>query len=128
MEKLLLAGCGGFLGSSARYLVQLALIRTSERWSFPTGVLVVNALGCFVIGLLAAGAPSRLSLSEGERAFLLIGVLGGFTTFSAFGLDTFELFASHEWGRALANVALNLILGLGAVAAGVFTARWLASH
>lgn len=128
MDKLLLAGCGGFLGSSGRYLVHLLLHRASERWTFPFGVLVVNVLGCVALGALAAGVTPRLTLGERERAFLFVGVLGGFTTFSAFGLDTFRLMANDEWGRALANVALNLVLGIGGVAAGIGGVRWFTSH
>ena len=80
--------------------------------------LTVNVLGCFIIGVLSYLADVRGVLTPEMRALLIIGVLGGFTTFSSFGNETMALVRDGEMGYALANVALSLTLGLGAVYVG----------
>ena len=84
---------------------------------FPYGILAVNVAGCFSIGVLGglASAYGFLGPSSGARAFLFMGFLGGFTTFSAFGYDTLILSQEGEVALALANIALHVLLGLGAV-------------
>jgi CrcB protein len=117
MGNVLLVGLGGFLGSIARYWIGgLAQARFGP--GFPWGTLVVNVLGCFAIGALSQLAESRISLPPEARALLVVGFLGGFTTFSAFGNDTFDLFRSGELLLAGSNIALSLVLTLGAVWAG----------
>jgi CrcB protein len=107
---------GGALGSAARHGVNHLV---HARWlttRFPIGTVVVNLVGCFVIGLLAALlASNRLALRMYWREFVFVGVLGGFTTFSTFGLDTLLLSRTHSAGQALANVAAQVIGGLFAV-------------
>lgn len=99
-----------------------------DRWSgdsgFPTGILVVNVLGCFLIGWLAHGTFVDEGTSSNTRAFVLVGLLGGFTTFSTFGLQTVELLRAAEHGKALVYVGLSNLGGLGAVALGI----WLSSR
>lgn len=90
---------------------------------FPWGTLAVNIGGCFVIGLLFGLGETRQLFSPQARLFLLVGVLGGFTTFSTFGLESFNLLRDGEAARALANVALHIIVGLGAVWAGILCSR-----
>ncbi|MBI5836831.1 MAG: fluoride efflux transporter CrcB [Candidatus Eisenbacteria bacterium] len=123
MGRLLLVGLGGALGSMARYLVGGLVGRMRGGASFPFETLLVNVTGCLVIGLLAGLAESRGLFSGATRAFLFIGVLGGFTTFSTFGYETFQLARGGEGVAALASVALHLVLGLGAVWAGFALAR-----
>lgn len=118
MTKTLLVGFGGFLGSIARYLVGGAVHRLADGPVFPFGTLVVNVTGCLAIGVLGALAEARGILSPEARVFLLIGLIGGFTTFSSFGYETFQLLRDGEAFPALANVLLQVILGLGAVWAG----------
>jgi len=118
MTKTLLVGCGGFIGSIARYIVGGMVHRFANGPVFPYGTLVVNVTGCLAIGILAALAEARGILSPGARVFLLIGVLGGFTTFSSFGYETLQLLRDGEALPALANVLLQVVLGLGAVWAG----------
>lgn len=118
MSKLLLVGCGGFVGSVLRYLVSGWVHRLVERPGFPWGTLVVNLLGCFAIGVLSGLAESRQVLSAEARLFLLIGLLGGFTTFSTFGYETTALLAESQRLAALANVAAQVVLGIAAVYAG----------
>jgi CrcB protein len=97
---------------------------------FPWGTLLINVIGSFVIGLFAAalgdrglfgpalGADGRLDGFVDLRAFVMVGLCGGFTTFSSFSLQTLDLLRAGAWGRGLANVALSVLLCLGAVAAG----------
>ena len=116
---------GGALGSVARY----ALSGIAVRWlgaGFPYGTLFVNMTGSFTIGLLAAlvAADGRPSLGADARAFLLVGVLGGFTTFSSFSLETLNLARSGALAPAMLNVAGSVVLCLGAVSFGFATAGW----
>jgi CrcB protein len=117
---------GGALGSVARY----AISGIAVRWlgaGFPYGTLFVNVTGSFTIGLLAAlvAADGRLSLGADARAFLMVGVLGGFTTFSSFSLETLNLARSGALAPAMLNVAGSLVLCLAAVSVGFATAGWL---
>ncbi len=115
---------GGALGSIARYWVA-ALAAPLSR-TLPLGTIGINIAGSFVIGFfgtltLAAG---RYPLSETARLFVMVGICGGFTTFSSFSLQTLDLLRAGAWTRALLNVALSVLLCLAAVAAG----HRLASH
>ncbi len=122
MQNLLIVGAGGFLGAILRYgTSQLLHARFETR--FPLGTLFVNVLGCLVIGVLLTLALQRESLSEQGRLFLVVGLLGSFTTFSTFGYETFELLRAAEYRHAFVSVATNFGLGLTAVAAGVWLAR-----
>jgi CrcB protein len=106
---------GGALGSIARHGVnQLMHTRTSTR--FPLGTVAVNVVGCFVIGLLAGLlASDRIELRFHWREFVFVGLLGGFTTFSTFGLDTFMLARTHSVSQAAINVIAQVVGGLLAV-------------
>ncbi len=114
MVLVLLVGSGGALGAIARYLLSGWVQRLTEGSFFPYGTMAVNILGCLIIGVLTGLAESRGVLTPQSRAFLLIGVLGGFTTFSSFSYDTTSLIHTGEAFAAFANVALQIILGLGA--------------
>jgi CrcB protein len=110
---------GGALGSLARHGVNQIV---HGRWlmtRFPVGIVVVNLIGCFSIGFLAGlVASDRLVLRETTRQFVFVGLLGGFTTFSSFGLDTFTLARGGAATHAALNVALQVIGGLVAVGVG----------
>jgi fluoride exporter len=107
---------GGAIGSVVRHAVNHVV---HGRWlttRFPAGTVVANVVGCFLIGLLAGLlASNRLTLRFHWREFVFVGVLGGFTTFSTFGLDTFTLAQTHSPQAALVNIAANVIGGLMAV-------------
>ena len=121
MRDLLLVGAGGFLGSIARYAMSSAVaagVSGRPVAGFPLGTLVVNVLGCFTIGALAGYGARHGAWSDSARLFLFTGVLGGFTTFSAFGYETFALARDGRWSLAGANVLLQVICGLLAVFAG----------
>ena len=115
MGKLFLAGIGGFIGSSLRYAVTGYVQTWSRSIDFPYGTLAVNLIGCFLIGFLSQLAESRGVFTAESRTFVFIGILGGFTTFSAFGNETMNLWREGENALAMANIAAHLLLGLGAV-------------
>ena len=107
---LLAVALGGGLGAVARYLVSVALAGGD---GFPWGTLAANLAGCFGIGLAWASWSQLGWFQEWGRAFLLVGVLGGFTTFSAFSLEALLLVASERFGAAALYVGLSLVGCLG---------------
>jgi CrcB protein len=113
MSKLLLIALGGGIGSVARYLID-GWVQRATSSSFPTGTLLVNVSGCFAIGLLTA-LFAESTLREEYRVALLVGVLGGYTTFSSFGRDTFKLASDGQFLYAAANLLLTNVFGLAAV-------------
>lgn len=121
MQKLLLIGVGGAIGALLRYALSGLAYRLLGE-TFPWGTLIVNVLGCFVIGILWAAAE-RTPLSPGMHVFVFTGTLGAFTTFSTYGLETFNLLRDGEVMSALGNVLASNLIGLGAVVAGFFIAR-----
>lgn len=118
MGKLVWIGIGGFIGSVCRYLLSSYVQQIARSTGFPYGTLTVNLVGCFFIGLLAHLVDTRGILSIEVRAFLFIGFLGGFTTFSTFGNETLNLFRSGSNFLALVNIGAQIMLGLSAVWAG----------
>ena len=118
MDKALLVGFGGFLGSVLRYGVGGMVGRLKAGWTFPLETLLINAAGCVVLGLLAALSESRGVFSGSTRAFLFIGLLGGFTTFSTFGYETFQLLRGGQWSAAALSTVLQILLGIGGVWVG----------
>ena len=115
LSKLLLIGAGGFIGSVLRYVVGGAVQTLSQSIAFPYGTLTVNILGCFSIGFLSELFDARAIVGTDTRAFLVVGILGGFTTFSAFGNETMNLIRDGDAALALLNVGAQVLLGLGAV-------------
>jgi fluoride exporter len=123
LQIILLLGAGGALGAVLRYaLAGLAHGVLGE--TFPWGTLLVNVLGCFVIGLLWAAFEAS-TFSPELRIFVFAGVLGSFTTFSTFGVETFHLFRDGQIGLALVNVFGTNFACLSAVVVGFFVARFL---
>jgi len=123
--KLLLVGSGGFLGSVLRYLASGAVQSAARSASFPWGTLAVNATGCLAIGFLSHLAEERGVLGEEQRLLLVTGFLGGYTTFSAYGNETFLLLREGETALAAANALGQVALGLAAVWAGRVLAHML---
>ena len=112
MLNVFIVGIGGFIGSALRYLVSGWAQEVSKSLDFPYGTLAVNLIGCFVIGFLGQLAEARGIFTSETRLMVFIGLLGGFTTFSSFGNDTFNLARSGQMFNALTNVAVNVIFGL----------------
>jgi fluoride exporter len=125
IREVLLVGTGGFLGSVARYAAGGFVYSLLRSPLLPWGTLVVNGLGCLAIGLCGGLAETRQLFSPDARLFLFIGVFGGFTTFSTFGFETMALLRDGESLRALSNVLLQLVVGLGAVWAGQLLSRYV---
>jgi CrcB protein len=124
MARFLMICVGGFLGTGARYgLNGWVAHRFGE--SFPWGTLAVNVIGSFVVGSLwfVCGPDSPVIVSATTRQVLIAGVLGGFTTFSSFSLQTLNLLRDGQTGGAVANVVGSVALGLLAAVAGDATAR-----
>lgn len=122
---ILLVALGGALGSVLRYLWVTAATGLLGD-AFPYGTLGVNALGSFLAGALYVALIERYGAAPEWRGLLVVGVLGGFTTFSAFSVDTIRLLEESGLNMALGNIAANLVLGLLACWAAVWLARqWL---
>ena len=117
MTKLLFIALGGGLGAVLRYAVSSGAQRITEG-TFPVGTLAVNVLGCLGIGLLGTLFTGPILVREEVRFAVLVGFLGGFTTFSTFGYETFALLADGEWWRAVANITVQNALGLVAIFCG----------
>src|SRR5688500_2510394 len=96
----------------ARFKLSGWVLHQTPNWRFPAGTLAVNLIGCFIAGLLAGMAVKQDVFSPEARLFLFTGLLGGFTTFSAFGLETLLLLKRGETGVAIANVVVSVIVGL----------------
>ena len=125
MRNLLIVGAGGFLGSVARYLVSGWATQLTQASRFPAGTAVVNISGCLLIGLVAGIAEHGHVMSATTRMFLLTGILGGYTTYSAFAYETWFLGRSNLSWAAAGNVVLQVAAGLGAVWLGAALATRL---
>lgn len=119
MQNLLIVGLGGFLGSIARYLLNNFILNLTAQSRFPFGTFAVNVLGCLLIGLLAGVAERRLAFSPEVRLLLFTGLLGGFTTFSAFGLETIDMVRRSGFGLAALYAGGSVTLGISAVWLGL---------
>lgn len=124
--KILWIGLGGFLGTVSRYWIGTVML---EKWGhpFPLGTLIVNVIGCFLIGIIAGlkTSEAQLLFNLPSREFLIIGFLGGFTTFSAFSFQTLRLLQQSEWLHAGGNILGSVFLCLLAVWIGDLVAKWL---
>ncbi len=114
---------GSALGGLLRYaLTRLTLVISAD---FPYGTILINVLGSFVIGYVGTLTlqSGRYAVSDNLRLFVMVGICGGFTTFSSFSLQTFDLLRNGAWGRAMANIVVSVVLCLAAVAAGHLIAQ-----
>jgi CrcB protein len=112
VKAILLVALGGAIGSVARFKLSGLVLQQATHWRFPLGTFAVNVIGCFVAGWLAGMAVKQDVFTPDARVFLFTGLLGGFTTFSAFGLETLLLFKRGEAGVAIANAVLSVAVGL----------------
>lgn len=120
MSAWIAVAVGGALGSLARHGVNRWVYHEWPSLRFPVATLIVNIVGCAAIGILAGLiAQGRLPMRPAWREFVFVGILGGFTTFSTFGLDTIALARSGAIAHALANIALHVVVGLASVYAGL---------
>lgn len=119
---LLMVALGGAVGSVLRYLTTVFSVHYLSE-TFPYGTLIVNVVGSFFIGLLLSMTEADILVSPYWRPLIAVGLLGGFTTFSSFSLDTLNLFVQAEYLKAGLNLMLNLVLGFAAVSIGYFMFR-----
>ena len=121
---------GSGLGGLLRFIIGKLALPIDAAARFPIGTVLINIIGSFVIGYFGTLTlhSSKYAVSENMRIFVMIGICGGFTTFSSFSLQTFDLARSGAWGRALANIVLSVVLCVAAVAAGHRVAQhWVES-
>ena len=130
LKQILIVALGGALGSVARYKVGGVILHHTEGWNFPASTFAVNLIGCFIIGLLAALVEHHDLFSPTVRLLLFTGVLGGFTTFSAFGYESIFLMRRNLFAVAASYVSLSVVVGLAAVLAGfkLVDLIWRAHH
>ena len=119
---LFLIALGGALGAIARFLLSSFVLRVSGSL-FPLGTFVVNVAGCVVFGLIIGAAQQRFVLTPERNAFLLVGVLGGFTTFSSFAYESIALLRDGQFVAAALNTVGQVIAGLAGLWAGLALSR-----
>jgi CrcB protein len=122
MNMILLVALGGAFGSVARYLMASS-IQTATGWEFPLGTVLVNILGCFLIGILYVLLVARPDPRHELRALLMVGVMGGFTTFSSFSLETVTMAMNGNYTGATLNVVISVAACLVGTVLGVTLAR-----
>ncbi len=124
MTRFLLVGLGGALGSMVRYGVGIAATRLLPGAALPWGTLTVNIVGGLLMGLLTGWLAMRGGLEQdGVRVFAAVGVLGGFTTFSAFSLETALMLERKQFGLATLYVGVSVVVAIAALFAGLMIAR-----
>ncbi|MFZ1081308.1 MAG: fluoride efflux transporter CrcB [Candidatus Kryptoniota bacterium] len=122
MFRSFLVFIGGGIGAVFRYLLAGWIYRVIGT-DFPYGTLVVNVLGCFVIGLFLMMAENRFLISPSVRTFIAVGIIGGFTTFSTFNFETLELLKNGTFALGLLNIGASIVLGLSATWVGAIIGR-----
>ena len=122
MNMILLVALGGAVGSIARYLMASSL-QTATGWNFPIGTVLVNILGCFLIGILYVLLVARHDPKHELRGLLIVGVMGGFTTFSSFSLETVTMAMHGNYGGATLNVVVSVAACLVGTTLGIALAR-----
>ena len=125
MDKILMIGVGGGLGSIVRYLLSTSIQSKLENASFPFGTIVVNIAGCLVIGFLSYLSDVKGVISSDLRMFLFIGVLGGFTTFSTYMFELAEQLRDAQWLAASGYFALHNLGGWAAMILGLMIGKWI---
>lgn len=111
MEKILYVGIGGLLGATLRYLVNLWSVEKLG-FAFPYGTLIVNIIGCFILGVFVTICSEKLLANENLRLFVVVGFAGGLTTFSALSYETIKLAESYEILMSGLNIGANVFLGI----------------
>ena len=122
MKFIAYAALGGAIGASGRYLIGLLAVRLFGL-GFPYGTFIVNIVGAFLMGVLIEALALRFNGSQELRVFLATGVLGGFTTFSAFSLEVANMIERDQWSLASGYALLSVVLSVGALFAGLYCGR-----
>lgn len=126
MQTILAVALGGALGSIVRLLTNNAILSLTKT-SFPLGIMFVNILGSFAMGILIAGFAESWQASQTVRSFLMVGVLGGFTTFSTFSSDTIMLWQRGDVVQAFIYAGVSVIFSIAALVAGMMLVRGLSA-
>lgn len=124
MREIILVAIGGAFGSVLRYLIFIYTPLLFGRSLLLTGTLIVNFLGCVLVGAIIQWMDAKQLLDTGLRLLVLVGFIGGFTTYSSFSLETFNILRDSI-PNALLYISMHLILGIGGVWLGLFTSQWL---
>lgn len=119
MKQMLYVGIGGFIGSILRYGIGALMLPRLADWKFPLNTVLVNISGCLAAGLLAGVMEKHRLFGPDVKLFIFIGLLGGFTTFSAFALETVTLIQRNALGTAIVNVAVSVVFGILALWLGM---------
>lgn len=119
---LLMVAIGGAIGSVLRYVINIKIDQMHD-FAFPLGILSINIIGSFLMGLLAWLLTVHIQLPEAQRMGILVGVLGGFTTFSTFSTNTLELILEGQYITAFSNIVLSVVLCIIAAGLGLYTAK-----
>lgn len=122
MNQLIAVACGGALGALLRYLLQTSLVYSGK---FPMAIFIANVIGSLLMGVLFVLLQEKSLFAQWLRPFLMVGLLGAFTTFSTFSLDTIRLLETGQVMTALSNVILSVVVAIGAAYVGVTLARML---
>lgn len=125
IQQVIIVGLGGFIGSALRFMISGWTQRLAPFSDFPYGTLAVNVIGCLMIGLLGGLAEYRQVLDAGQRLFVVLGVLGGFTTFSAFSFETLMLAQDGQLLKMAANIVAQVLFGFTAAMVGYLAARMI---
>jgi fluoride exporter len=112
VRSIVLVALGGAVGSAARYRMSGWILHHTITWQFPLGTFLVNVVGCLIAGVLSGMAAKHDLLSPDARLLLFTGILGGFTTFSAFGVETIFLLKRGQIMVAICNVVLSVVAAL----------------
>jgi len=120
--EILMVGTGGFLGASGRYLTGKMVNHLIPAAQLPWGTIAVNIIGCFVIGFITGLYIFKEGMNPYLKLFVLVGILGGYTTFSAFSMETLELLKNGYTLRATLNLGVTFCLTLAAVGIGFYVA------
>lgn len=112
MLEILFIGIGGFIGAVARHMAVNFIHNKLVIHDFPVGILIVNIIGCLIIGVLSGIVETKDLFSENIRSLIFIGLLGSFTTFSTFSKDTFSMISNGNIAYAMLNVLVSVLLGL----------------
>ena len=118
-KEILIVGVGSFAGGVLRYILSVGLSKLGRLWAFPIGIMLINILGCFLIGVLYGYFKSKATTDPVLPLLLMTGVLGGFTTFSTFSFETVQLLQQNEWLKAAFYVVGSVGLGVAACYLGI---------
>ncbi|MFU8813675.1 MAG: fluoride efflux transporter FluC [Balneolaceae bacterium] len=124
MTQILLVALGGAIGAVCRFLTGLAIHRMAGRSKVLTGTVIANALGCLIAGILLGWFTATEQSGGGMGLFLTVGILGSYTTFSAFSLEVSQLL-KESWGELSAYLFLQLVLAILLCAAGYIATLWM---